>query len=40
MPEVEGNPVKMDINNSWLCTVTANGFICIYDMSAGYEIEN
>ncbi|CAG9540911.1 unnamed protein product [Cercopithifilaria johnstoni] len=33
MPEIEGNPIMIDINNSWLCIVSINGFIRIYDLS-------
>lgn len=38
MPEMEGNPVMMDITNNWMCIVSINGFIRIYDLSAGYGI--
>uniref|UniRef100_A0A0R3RL20 WD_REPEATS_REGION domain-containing protein n=1 Tax=Elaeophora elaphi TaxID=1147741 RepID=A0A0R3RL20_9BILA len=34
LPEIEGNPIMMDISNSWLCIASINGFIRIYDLSA------
>uniref|UniRef100_A0A0N5CXM8 Intraflagellar transport protein 122 homolog n=1 Tax=Thelazia callipaeda TaxID=103827 RepID=A0A0N5CXM8_THECL len=35
MPESEGEPIMMDINNSWLCIINSNGYIRIYDLSSG-----
>ncbi|VDM99684.1 unnamed protein product, partial [Onchocerca ochengi] len=31
---MEGNPIMIDINNSWMCIASSNGFIRIYDLSA------
>lgn len=31
---MEGNPVLLDISDSWLCLATSNGFLRIYDLSA------
>ncbi|KAK0394620.1 hypothetical protein QR680_000840 [Steinernema hermaphroditum] len=32
-PEMEGDPVMMDINDRWMCAGTTNGFIRIFDIS-------
>uniref|UniRef100_A0A183EFR5 Nucleoporin_N domain-containing protein n=1 Tax=Gongylonema pulchrum TaxID=637853 RepID=A0A183EFR5_9BILA len=34
MPEMEGDPMMLDINGSWMCVTNSNGFIRIYDLSA------
>uniref|UniRef100_A0A7I4KED3 Anaphase-promoting complex subunit 4 WD40 domain-containing protein n=1 Tax=Brugia malayi TaxID=6279 RepID=A0A7I4KED3_BRUMA len=33
LPEIEGNPIMIDINNNWICIASTNGFIRIYDLS-------
>uniref|UniRef100_A0A0M3IWZ2 WD_REPEATS_REGION domain-containing protein n=1 Tax=Ascaris lumbricoides TaxID=6252 RepID=A0A0M3IWZ2_ASCLU len=32
-PEMEGDPLLMDLRSSWLCIATSNGFLRIYDLS-------
>uniref|UniRef100_A0A914XUQ0 Anaphase-promoting complex subunit 4-like WD40 domain-containing protein n=1 Tax=Plectus sambesii TaxID=2011161 RepID=A0A914XUQ0_9BILA len=33
LPEIEGDPILLDINGQWLCVGTSNGFLRIYDLS-------
>lgn len=33
LPEMEGDAVMLELNNSWICIPTSNGFLRIYDLT-------